>query len=60
MSAEESLDAYLAASQKAWRTFMDYRMGVVGEGAVNRANRLEDEALAAHRRVIANLTAKAA
>lgn len=52
MSAQEALNAYIAASSKSWQTFLDYKFMQASEGQVARANRCEAEALAVLRRAI--------
>lgn len=47
MSAAAALDAYVAASGEAWKTFMNYREGRATDRQVCEANKAESNALAA-------------
>lgn len=46
MSATDALAAYIDASGKAWKTFLDYRQMRATEAQVTNANRAEANALA--------------
>jgi len=50
--ASAALDAYLTASGKAWKTFLDHRAGRATDHDVARDNRAEANALASLRLAI--------